>query len=270
MPSNEQIIEAAKRQILEAGVQSITTDLGRDGTPSKYYVSFHAGIGRCVSLEEAESIIINFQFREIGDLKQSHDPHCTHLRVNIDLLNAKFQEGFEAGKASTPQPWACTDEQAKVFYDRFFGEQAPNGNTALQIKNLINEVLALQPMPEHEPICETQIRAAMKKGMLNYLPGDVRNVTKALNEVLALQPAPECKPITPEQIYAVLYDELRTSPDICKRVADRIASLQPAPVEANGCPDCKHVEGSSTLSPKYCAYPFCVCENEWHHRRGMV
>lgn len=227
MPSNEQIIEAAKRQILEAGVQSITTDLGRDGTPSKYYVSFHAGIGRCVSLEEAESIIINFQFREIGDLKQSHDPHCTHLRVNIDLLNAKFQEGFEAGKASTPQPWACTDEQAKVFYDRFFGEQAPNGNTALQIKNLINEVLALQP-------------------------------------------APECKPITPEQIYAVLYDELRTSPDICKRVADRIASLQPAPVEANGCPDCKHVEGSSTLSPKYCAYPFCVCENEWHHRRGMV
>lgn len=221
MPNNEQIIEAAKRQILEAGVQSITTDLGRDGTPSKYYVSFHAGIGRCVSLEEAESIIINFQFREIGDLKQSHDPHCTHLRVNIDLLNAKFQEGFEAGKASAPQPWACTDEQAKVFYERFFTEQAPNGNTALQIKELINEVLDLQP-------------------------------------------APECKPITPEQIYAALYDELRTSPDICKRAADKIASLQPAPREANGCPDCKHVEGSSALSPEYCAYPFCVCGNEWH------
>lgn len=51
------------------------------------------------------------------------------------------------------KPWACTEEQAELIDRRFFSEDC-KGKTHVQLRSLINEVLALQPAPvEAEQRC---------------------------------------------------------------------------------------------------------------------
>ena len=118
MPSNEQIIAAAKKQIFEAGVDSVTHRIGREGKFDAFIVHFHAGINRCVTTYEKSdgevnvSRIFTQQADEIDALRDKlakleavKDAAGKMLRCNFirfdgqcDECGTKLREALEAVK----------------------------------------------------------------------------------------------------------------------------------------------------------------------------
>lgn len=219
MPSNERIALLAKQKAAKLDIEWIAPPISALG--DRYVVQFKNGLRVYLSREEIDAVA--------QEQKQEGCPECG---CSADFN--KHRRCYECG--------SCEHS----FHSEFTYPAKVSGTVAQEPKHEHDE-LACEKFAKR--LCENAYNDGFEAGKASLPPFDVDTVAEhvkqkqlmkngfadireMVQDIAAHFAVPERKPITPEQIYDALYDELRTSPDICKRVADRIASLQTAPVEA--------------------------------------